>query len=468
MTLWTMDEAVQATSGQAQGDWTVSGVSIDTRTLQSGDLFVALQAARDGHDFVSQALAKGAGAALVSRIPEGVDADAPLLIVDDVQAGLEALGRASRERCKAKVVAVTGSVGKTSTKEMLARMLSDQGRTHAAVASYNNHWGVPLTLARMPRDSEYAVIEIGMNHPGEIAPLARQARPHVAMVTTVAAVHLEAFEDVAAIAREKAAIMEGLDPGGTAVLNADIAEAEVLTDVAADLGVAAVDFGEKAQDYKLSSVGVQGEETLASASVQGHEIEMHIQSLGAHFAMNALGALACVQALGADLDKALHSLALWSPVTGRGAREIVPLGGGEIVLLDDSYNANPTSMAAALAVLAATPGTARRIAYVGDMKELGPQEHALHADLAGLAALEEIDQIHCIGPLMRALHDALPPEKRGRWYETSVKVLPDIQGQIGVGDIVLAKGSLSMALAKIVDALRNMGHGGPTSIKTQE
>ncbi|CUH98187.1 UDP-N-acetylmuramoyl-tripeptide--D-alanyl-D-alanine ligase [Leisingera aquaemixtae] len=463
MTLWTANEAAAATGGRAQGDWAVSGLSIDTRTIAPGDLFVALKAARDGHDFVAQALEKGAGAALVSRVPEGVPADAPLLIVDDVQAGLEALGKASRARTDAKVVAVTGSVGKTSTKEMLARMLSDQGRTHAAVASYNNHWGVPLTLARMPRDAEYAVIEIGMNHPGEIAPLAIQARPHVAMVTTVAAVHLEAFENVEGIAREKAAIMEGLEPGGVAVLNADVAEAHVLRDVASDLGVSARWFGESASDYTLHSAGIEGEETVARATANGREVELHIQSLGAHFAMNALGALACVEALGADPVKAAGSLALWSPVKGRGVREAVRLAGGEITLLDDSYNANPTSMAAALAVLAATPGQGRRVAYVGDMKELGPQEVEQHAGLADLDAVKGIDKIHCIGPLMRALHKALPEGKRGGWYQTSDEAVPGLAGEIQGGDIVLAKGSLSMALAKIVDGIREMGQSGPNS-----
>ncbi|MFW8594744.1 UDP-N-acetylmuramoyl-tripeptide--D-alanyl-D-alanine ligase [Cribrihabitans neustonicus] len=466
MTLWTAAEAAAATGGRAQGNWTVSGLSIDTRTIEPGDMFIALKAARDGHDFVAQALEKGAGAALVSRIPGNLPADAPLLIVDDVQAGLEALGRAARARTQAKVVAVTGSVGKTSTKEMLARMLMDQGRTHAAVASYNNHWGVPLTLARMPRDTEFAVIEIGMNHPGEIAPLSRLARPHVAMVTTVAPVHLEAFDDVAGIAREKAAIMEGLEPGGLAVLNADIAEAGVLRSVADDLGAAVRWFGRNAEDCILHSAGIEGGETVARATAGGREVELRIQSLGAHFAMNALGALACVQALGADPVKAVGSLAIWSPVKGRGVREAVQTEDGDIILLDDSYNANPASMAAALAVLAATQGEGRRIAYLGDMKELGPQELALHAGLAELDAMQSIDCIHCIGPLMRALHEALPEDKRGAWYATSADALPDLARKLAGGDIVLAKGSLSMALARIVDGIRELGHGNGAAEKT--
>ena len=479
--LWTAAEAATATGGEATGgrtggsaggsvgDWQVSGLSIDTRTLQPGDLFVALKAARDGHDFVAQALEKGAGAALVSHRPEGVAADAPLLIVEDVQTALEALGQAARARTRAKVIAVTGSVGKTSTKEMLACMLADQGRTHAAVASYNNHWGVPLTLARMPRDTEFAVIEIGMNHPGEIAPLALQARPHVAMVTTVAAVHLEAFDDVAAIAREKAAIMQGLEPGGVAVLNADIDEAQVLAQEAQKLGISQLWFGATATDYRVLTTQIRGEDTVAEVQCGAQDLSLTIQSLGVHFAMNALGALACVAAVGADVRRAAQVLALWSPVQGRGARVEVEMGGGKLLILDDSYNANPTSMAAALALLAATPKLAaqgggaapagRKIAYLGDMGELGPQEAALHAGLADLATLETLDSIHCIGPLMAHLHAALPLDKRGNHYATAADVLPDLPAQLRCGDIVLAKGSLSAGLSKVVDGIRELGHG---------
>ncbi|WP_405106901.1 UDP-N-acetylmuramoyl-tripeptide--D-alanyl-D-alanine ligase [Phaeobacter sp. BS52] len=469
MSLWTAKEAAAATGGQAIGNWHVNGISIDTRSIAKGDLFVALKAARDGHDFVAQALEKGAGAALVSHRPEGVAEDAPLLLVDDVQTALEALGRAGRARTDARVIAVTGSVGKTSTKEMLARMLSDQGRTHAAVASYNNHWGVPLTLARMPGDTEFAVIEIGMNHPGEISPLARQARPHVAMVTTVAPVHLEAFDGIDGIAAEKAAIMEGLEPGGVAVLNADIAEAPILQSVAEGAARDVLWFGAGqgsiAPTYRLTATTLRGDETLALITLpDGQTHRLHIQSLGAHFAMNALGALACLAALDLDLTKAVQSLSLWSPVTGRGARETVSLGEGkgDVLLLDDSYNANPTSVAAALTVLAATPCDGRRIAYLGDMKELGPQELELHVALAELPAMADLEAVHCIGPLMGALHAALPVDKRGGHYASSADVLADLAGQIKAGDVVLAKGSLSMALAKIVDGIRELSHGETT------
>ncbi|MBT8153733.1 UDP-N-acetylmuramoyl-tripeptide--D-alanyl-D-alanine ligase [Epibacterium ulvae] len=456
MMLWTAQEAQTATGGQTPVDWAVNGISIDTRTLQPGDLFVALKAARDGHDFVAQALEKGAGAALVTHVPEGVNADAPLLIVEDVQRALEDLGQAARARTDAKVVAVTGSVGKTSTKEMLTSMLRDQGKTHAAVASYNNHWGVPLTLARMPRDTEFAVIEAGMNHPGEIAPLAQQARPHVAMVTTVAAVHLEAFDDVAGIAREKAAILTGLEPGGTAILNADVETADVLAQAAAEQGCTTRWFGKASATHKLLSVATEGEATLAQVSIADQPHALSIQSLGAHFAMNALGALACVEALGADVKRAVQSLALWSPVTGRGARLELPWDDGTLTVLDDSYNANPTSVAAALSVLALVPAKGRKIAVLGDMKELGPDEIPMHQALAELAALDEIDTVHGVGPLMSHLHAALPPGKKGQHWRATQDAIAQLPSQLKAGDVLLAKGSLSIGLGKLVDALRDM------------
>jgi UDP-N-acetylmuramoyl-tripeptide--D-alanyl-D-alanine ligase len=459
--LWTATEAAFATGGLASGDWAATGVSIDTRSLRPGDLFVALSAARDGHDFVAAALDCGAAAALVSKVPAGVAKDAPLLLVADVQAALEALGRAARARSSARVVAVTGSVGKTSTKEMLALMLADQGKTHASVASYNNHWGVPLTLARMPRDSAFAVIEIGMNHPGEIAPLARQARPHVALITTVAPAHLEAFDNVEGIAAEKAAIMEGLEPGGVAVLNADIAEAPILWAKAVDCGAAVLGFGRSADDYRLTEAQVTGDETRVTATAQGQPLDFTLHTAGAHFAMNALGALASLKALGADADRALASLGRWTPVTGRGVRESVPIGAGTLTLIDDSYNANPASMAAALAVLAAAPSAGRRIAILGDMKELGPQAMSLHSGLADLPAMAGIDLVHCVGPLMGVLYDRLPAGKRGHSGTTAPDMAARLVGGLRAGDIVLVKGSLSMGLGLIVDAIRKIGHGAP-------
>ena len=472
MSLWTSRDAVAATGGTSTREWEADGVSIDTRTIRPGDLFVALKAARDGHEFVGQALAKGAAAALVTHRPDGVPEDAPLLIVRDVQAALEDLGRAGRARSRARVVGVTGSVGKTSTKEMLRAALATQGKVHAAEASYNNHWGVPLTLARLPVDADYAVIEIGMNHPGEIAPLARQARPHVVLVTTVGAAHLEAFGSVEGIAEEKASIAEGLEPGGTAVLPADVAQVPILVAAAERAGARVVTFGTaEGADYRLLDLRVANGASVGRAVAQGTDIHLKVGTEGAHFAVNALGALAAAQALGADAALALNGLAGWSPPKGRGGREEIAWGDGWVTLLDDAFNANPTSMAAGLAVLAGMapedgPGRiarGRRIAILGDMLELGPKEAELHADLAGDPAMGSVAVVHCVGPRMKALHEALPEDRRGRWAETPEELIDGLGRLLDAGDIVLVKGSKGSRVSLVVDAIRRMGHGAPST-----
>lgn len=302
--LWTSAEIEAATGGRGTQAFAATGVSIDTRTIQPGDLFVALKDVRDGHDFVADALRKGAAGALVSRVPPGCSDADPLLVVTDVLAALTALGAAGRARAAAKVVAVTGSVGKTSTKEMLRAVLAGQGIVHAAEASYNNHWGVPLTLARLPRDAAFAVIEIGMNHPGEIAPLACLARPHVAMITTVGAVHLEAFDDgIDGIAREKAAIFEGLMPGGTAVIPSGLTVTPILAAAATDHGAQIIRFGaDPGDDWRLESVTLSQDATVVKASAGGQPFLFKLRTPGRHFAANALGVLACAAALGADLS----------------------------------------------------------------------------------------------------------------------------------------------------------------------
>ena len=473
MTLWTAADAAAATQGRSTTDWQAGGVSIDTRTLQPGDLFVALKDIRDGHDFVAQALAKGAAAAIVSHIPEGVAADAPLLIVDDVLAALERLGRAGRARTRARVIGVTGSVGKTSTKEMLRTMLSGQGRVHAAEASYNNHWGVPLTLARMPVDVDFAVIEIGMNHPGEIAPLARMADLDVALITTVAAAHLEAFASLDGIAAEKAAIMDGLRPGGTAVLPADLAVSPILLAKAAELGVKTLTFGTaETADFRLLSVKICDTATVAQASRHGKPLLYKVLSPGRHFAANGLGALAVADALGLDPMLSATDLGRWSPPAGRGMRETITLDLVEETsfdLIDDAYNANPTSMAAALDVLlAAQPkdgtgrvGRGRRIAILGDMLELGPTEIDLHKAIAAHPGLEAIDIIHCVGPRMRMLWYALPRAQRGEWVEAAPQLTAKARSLIDAGDVVLVKGSKGIKVSLIVDALRKLGQAAP-------
>lgn len=474
--LWTADELAAATGGRFLAPFAASGVSIDSRALAPGELFVALTDRRDGHDFVADALSRGAAGALVSRRPEGVAADAPLLLVPDVLAALAALGRAGRARTAAKVIAVTGSAGKTSTKEMLRAVLSGQGRVHAAERSFNNHWGVPLTLARLPRDADFAVIEIGMNRPGEIAPLARLARPDVALVTTVGAAHLGAFGSIEAIAREKASIFEGLVPGGVAIYNGDLEVTPLLAEAARSAarsgGGRAISFGTAASNHsRLIEARVSEGCTVGRGRLWRTPVLFRLASGGMHFAVNAIGALAAARAAGADAALCANDLGLWQPPAGRGTRERVMLDamtrGMSFDLIDDSYNANPLSMAAALAVLAASApedgvgriGAGRRIAILGDMLELGEADEArLHAALAGLPAMAEIDVVHCVGPRMAALHAALPPARRGRHAETAEALAGQVHRLVDAGDIVLVKGSLGSRVGLIVDALRKLGH----------
>ncbi|MTH76442.1 UDP-N-acetylmuramoyl-tripeptide--D-alanyl-D-alanine ligase [Paracoccus aestuariivivens] len=461
MTLWTSQEAAVATGGHATRDFVINGVSIDTRTIEAGDLFVALQAARDGHDFVVQALEKSAGAALVTRIPEGVAPDAPLLVVPDVLAALEALGRAGRARMQGKVIAITGSVGKTSTKEMARIALTGQGRIHAAEASYNNHWGVPLTLARMPADTDFAIIEIGMNHPGEIEPLARLSRPHVAMITTVAAAHLEAFGAIEGIAREKGAIFRGLTQPGTAVLPEDLAVTQILRDCADDAGAIVIGFGQNGMAKPLKAETTDGV-TQVRARVLGETVDFTLASAGTHFVMNAVGVLGALGAAGADVAAAAKALGGWNPPLGRGAVE--DLGG--IRLIDDAYNSNPTSLSAGLATLARLTG-GRRVAILGDMLELGADEIAMHRDMADDAAMASVDLVHTAGPRMRALHDALPEKRRGFHAESAAELAEKVGELVTMGDIVLVKGSKSSKVSTVVDALRRTRQSTPPGERNQ-
>ena len=470
MTLWTAQEAEVATGGKALGSWAVHGVSIDTRTLQVGDLFVALKADRDGHEFVAQALKNGASAAMVSRVPEGVEDNAPLLLVDDVLQGLEALGRAARARTKAKVVGVTGSVGKTSTKEMLRIVLGGQGKTHAAEASYNNHWGVPLTLARMPVDADFAVIEIGMNHPGEIAPLAKMARPDVAVITTVAPAHLEAFESVEEIAREKAAIFDGLTTDGVALINGDMDTATLVVGIARDQAFKVMQFGSlETADFASTKIDLIDQTTIVHCQIQGTQTVFKIGAPGRHFAMNALATLGVANHLGLDLAVALGDIGRWLPPKGRGTRERIVM---DVVddhlafeLIDDAFNANPTSMIAALEVLsvAKTGQHAQRIAVLGDMLELGKDELEMHRVLADQPFFSKIDLVHCVGSRMRALYEALPEEKRGRLCETAKELAQCAHVLVHSGDVLLVKGSKGSKVSLVVDAVRKLGHSAPKS-----
>ncbi len=453
--LWTKDQAVAATAGTCTVDWQASGVSIDTRSLQKGDLFVALTDLRDGHDFVAQALEKGAVAALVSQVPDGVSADAPLLIVDDVLQGLEAMARAARVRISGKVIGVTGSVGKTGSKEMLRTALSKQARVHAAESSYNNHWGVPLTLARMPQDTEFAIIEIGMNHAGEIGPLARMADLDVALITTVAPVHLAAFSGVEEIADAKAEIFEGLKHGGTAVLNADIDTLPILRDAADAANAQIVTFGSaKDANFRLLGAYVSDDATKVSFDLAGQKVDYTLAAPGAHLAMNSLAVLAVCDAVGVELNYCIANLAAWTTPAGRGRRETVQMNNGiAIELIDEGFNANPTSMAAALDVLAQRQAKGRKVVIMGDMLELGITEKTLHKEMADLPSLKDMDVIHLVGPLMKQLYAVLPVELRGLWLENADDATQIID-HLKPHDIVMVKGSKGSKVSKIVDAIR--------------
>lgn len=466
--LWTSQDAVLATGGFAHQDWSVSGISIDTRELEAGDLFVALKDVRDGHDFVLDALNKGAAAAMVSKIPDGLPKDAPLLVVDDVLSALEALGMAARERTQAKVIAVTGSVGKTGTKEMLRTALSGQGKTHAAVRSFNNHWGVPLTLARMPQDTGFAVIEIGMNHPGEIGPLSRMAKPDVALITTVAAVHLAAFSSVEEIAKAKAEIFEGLGSNGSAVINADIETTSILAEAAEKVTTKIVEFGTaESADFKLLKAEIIDRITTVHAQLKGQEALFKLAAPGRHLAMNALAAIAAVEAAGGDIANAILALSEFTAPDGRGARQTIHLDMVEDMsfeLIDESYNANPTSVSAALDVLDAARHPqanedgfkGRKIAVLGDMLELGDQEYKIHADLAELEALSKVDCLFTVGPLMRALHEAVANNMNAQWFPDVEELASQAHKFINAGDVVMVKGSNGSQVAKVARALEKL------------
>ncbi|MEX3014842.1 UDP-N-acetylmuramoyl-tripeptide--D-alanyl-D-alanine ligase [Gymnodinialimonas hymeniacidonis] len=462
MSLWTAAEAAAATGGAVASDWVADGVSIDTRTLQPGDLFVALEAARDGHEFVMQALENGAAAAMVSHVPNGVDPE-KCLIVGEVLPALERLGIAARARTEAKVIAITGSVGKTTAKEMLRKALEGQGNIHAAVASYNNHWGVPLTLARMPVDTDYAIIEIGMNHAGEIAPLTKMARPHVAMITTIAPAHLENLGSMEAIAAEKGAIFEGLEPGGIAVVPLDADTRDILLAAGQAHAAEVVTFGETdGADLQLSDVIVSDESTIMRVATPDGARLAKLSVAGRHYASNAVGVMLTVAAAGADLTQATMALSQWQPVEGRGQRERITLSRTDdiaIELIDDAFNANPTSLAAGLEVLAGIEPTrgGRRIAVLGDMLELGDDAVSMHAEVAELPAIEDVEQVHTCGPLMSHLHGALPGAKQGLHTETADEMCQQIVRELRPGDVVLVKGSKGSKVSRVVDALRKLG-----------
>jgi UDP-N-acetylmuramoyl-tripeptide--D-alanyl-D-alanine ligase len=459
--LWTLDAMAAAMGAEKSGALPpdVPGISIDTRTINKGEAFFAIHGdARDGHDFVEAALKVGAGLAVVAHAQRARFAtDAPLLIVDDVLEALRALARAARARFSGKVIAVTGSVGKTGTKEALRLALTPDGETHVSAASYNNHWGVPLSLARCPRDAKYAVFEIGMNHAGEITPLTRLARPHVAIVTTVEPVHLEYFGSLDKIADAKAEIFLGVEPGGGAVLNRDDAQYDRLAKAAKVAGVARiVSFGEsKKADACLIRHALHPDCSTVEADILGQRIAYKLGAPGMHLVMNSLAVLAAVSLAGADLALAALALADLKPAAGRGARASLRVPGGSALLIDESYNANPASMRAAIALLGQAPvgKRGRRIAVLGDMLELGPAGAELHKALAGPLQSADVDLVFCSGPLMHALWEALPSNRRGGYALTAAELEPSVLDAVRDGDVVMVKGSLGSKMGPIVKAL---------------
>ncbi|MGH1418584.1 MAG: UDP-N-acetylmuramoyl-tripeptide--D-alanyl-D-alanine ligase [Hyphomicrobiaceae bacterium] len=465
--LWSWDALVTASGGRADVDANtptgVGGISIDTRTIDTGDLFVALKDQRDGHDFITSAFGAGAGAALVADTYQRQPGDGALIRVGDTLKGLEAIAIAARNRLSkyARVVGVTGSVGKTGTKEMLRATLSRLGPTHAAEKSYNNHWGVPLTLARTPADAMFGVYEIGMNHAGEITPLVAMVRPHVAIVTTVEPVHLEFFDSVEDIARAKAEIFTGLVEGGTAIVNRDNAFGDILIAAAVKSGAPVVTFGQsETANVRAIAVSLSTSASLVLARLaSGREIDFEVGVPGAHIAQNALGVVAVLEALDLDVTNAIPAMTDLAATDGRGARTKVHTADGrDILVIDESYNANPASMKAALEALGTMPRTAfkRRIAVLGDMLELGQASGELHIELKDAIAAAGVDLVFASGPNMRLLFDALPEHRRGAWAEKSAGIASQLCNSVRSGDAVMIKGSLGSRMSPLVDALKGL------------
>jgi UDP-N-acetylmuramoyl-tripeptide--D-alanyl-D-alanine ligase len=458
--LWTLDTMAAAMKAERAGTLPaeVQGISIDSRSISKGEAFFAILGEnRDGHDFVEAAFKSGAGLAVVAHAQDSRFADAPLLVVEDVLVALRDLAGAARVRFAGKVIAVTGSVGKTGTKEALRLALAGDGETHASAASYNNLWGVPLSLARCPQNAKYAVFEIGMNHAGEITPLTKLVRPNVAIITAVEPVHLEYFGSLEKIADAKAEIFLGLTPGGAAVLNRDNSQYARLEASAKAAGVSRiVTFGKHADaDAKLLRVSLQTDSSTVEARILGENVTYKLGAPGHHVVLNSLAVLAAVALAGADLALSALALANLKPTAGRGARARLRVPGGSALLIDESYNANPASMAAAIALLGQAPveKSGRRIAVLGDMLELGLTGPELHRALAGPLAAAGVDLVFCSGPLMRALWEALPSSRRGGYAETAAALEPAVLDAIRDGDAVMVKGSLGSKMGPIVKAM---------------
>ncbi len=460
--LWTVEELIAATGGKLEGKVSraLNGVEIDSRAVGAGDVFIAIKGdVQDGHIYVTKALQAGAGIAVVSKVDDDMRDAGPLLVVDDTLVAMEQMGLASRARSQAQIIAVTGSVGKTTTKDALGVALAACGKTHVSVASFNNHWGVPLTLARMPRDTEYAVFEIGMNHAGEISELVKMVRPHIAIITAVAESHLGHFASVDEIAMAKAEIFKGIESGGSAVINQDSEFFAMLKDKARAAGVEnIVGFGKAPlAGVQLKKVALHNTCSCVSANVLDDDVTFKLGSPGEHVVMNTLGVLAAIKLVDADLARAVLALAQLSPPKGRGVRLQLMARDGEFLVIDESYNANPASMRAALALLGrAEPQKAgRRIAVLGDMLELGDNSQNLHLELSEPLKKAKVDKVYACGPMMKLLWQHLPPFQQVLWKLNSAELEKELLRDIQAGDVIMIKGSLGSKMGPLVDAIKN-------------
>ncbi|PDS75919.1 UDP-N-acetylmuramoylalanyl-D-glutamyl-2,6-diaminopimelate--D-alanyl-D-alanine ligase [Rhizobium sp. L43] len=460
--LWTTEDMIAAMAGRPFGTLPegITGISIDSRSIAPGEAFFAIKGDRvDGHDYASMATANGASLLVVSeaRLPAMGRLTVPMIVVEDVLAALGRLGLASRERSRARIIAVTGSVGKTTTKEMLRHVLSPSGKVHASVASFNNHWGVPLTLARMPEDTDYGVFEVGMNHPGEIRPLVAMIRPDIAVITTIAPAHLGNFKNIKEIAAAKAEIFEGLEPGGHVVLNRDNDQFNFLDRTAQSLGIEHIhSFGQHAKaEFRLAEFNGSDENSTLWLTIGGETLEVAIGAPGRHIGENALAALGVVRIVGADMEKAIEALGTLKPEKGRGKRHRLSIGSGSFTLIDESYNANPASMRAAIALLAASEptGRGRRIAVLGDMLEMGEYAQKVHSDLAVPLLAAGIEYVWLAGAEMAALKESLPESVHVEYRENTSELTDYVLDSVVPGDVFMVKSSLGIGFGKIVAAL---------------
>ena len=458
--LWTSDEIVSATGGRMEGEVTLAlnGVAIDSRAISEGDIFVAIKGDRtDGHEYAANALKAGAGVAIVSRPDSSMREAGPLLIVDDALVALEEMGRAARTRSSAHIIAVTGSVGKTTTKDALKVALSSCGDTHASVSSFNNQWGVPLTLARLPRNAHFGVFEVGMNHAGEIATLVDMVRPHTAIITAIAESHLGHFASLIDIAHAKAEIFSGVVANGVAIINRDTGFFDLLRDAARAQGITDIrGFGEMdGSDIKLKRANLHDACSCVTADVRGQEVTYKLGAAGKHVVMNSLAVLGACQAAGADLARCAVALANITPPSGRGVRHNLGTDGIHVTVIDESYNANPASMRAALEMLGASEpsGRGRRVAVLGDMLELGDHSDRLHGELIEPLQTADVDTVFACGSAMNALWRKLPASARGAYAPTSQELIAPLLESVQDNDIIMIKGSLGSRMAPVVEAV---------------